>query len=442
MESILIKGASVVVTQDRERRILRDFDILIEDHRISSIARDISATADVVLEAKGKLVMPGLINTHTHIPMNLFRGVADDMGLMEWLEKKIWPMERKLNPYHIRAGALLGMLESLKMGTTTIFDMYFFEGTIAEAASKIGIRAVLASSVLEFPTPETRSAEEALSIAENFIKEWKGRDPLVTPSIGPHAPYSVTPENLIRAKEIAVDENVPLQIHLAEDYSEVEQMRKKYGKPSIKHADDLGLFDARTVAAHVVWPSSEELEILRKRGILVSHNPVSNMKTAAGFSPIPDYLKNGIRVGLGTDGAASNNVLDMFETMKFAALIHKGYMRDPTVVNVRQVLDMVTRTPAEFLGIKLGAIEPGSMADVVILDIKKPWWIPLHSPESHLVYSARSSDVAHVIVNGKLVIENGELTTLDEGQIMKDAVKASLDLLERSGVKSFLSNKL
>ncbi|MGC8931832.1 MAG: amidohydrolase [Candidatus Methanodesulfokora sp.] len=438
MESILMKDLQIVVTQDEKRRILRNVDIYVEDGVISKIG-EVKGSADIVLNGKGKAAIPGLINTHTHIPMNLFRGVADDMRLFEWLNEKIWPMERKLTPDHVEKGALLGMLEALKTGTTTIFDMYFFEDRIAEAAERIGIRALLSSSIIDGETPETKNWKEALNVAENFVKKWKGRSKRIIPSFGPHAPYTVGPEAMEATAEAASKYNVPVHIHLSEDSREVEQIRQAYGVRPIEYAEMHKILDLRTIAAHVVWPSDEEIEILRRKRVLVSHNPVSNMKTSAGIAPIPKMISHGVIVGLGTDGAASNNILDMPETMKLTALIHKVANRDPTVVKAQDVVDMATVNPAMAMNLGTGSIEVGKKADIVIIDLKKPWWRPIHSPISHLVYSFRSTDVVHVIVDGKIVIEEGHLRTMDENEIMDNAERAAIDLLERAGIESFLS---
>ncbi|MGB9630375.1 MAG: amidohydrolase [Candidatus Methanodesulfokora sp.] len=433
-----MKDLQIVVTQDEKRRILRNVDIYVEDGVISKIG-EVKGSADIVLNGKGKAAIPGLINTHTHIPMNLFRGVADDMRLFEWLNEKIWPMERKLTPDHVEKGALLGMLEALKTGTTTIFDMYFFEDRIAEAAERIGIRALLSSSIIDGETPETKNWKEALNVAENFVKKWKGRSKRIIPSFGPHAPYTVGPEAMEATAEAASKYNVPVHIHLSEDSREVEQIRQAYGVRPIEYAEMHKILDLRTIAAHVVWPSDEEIEILRRKRVLVSHNPVSNMKTSAGIAPIPKMISHGVIVGLGTDGAASNNILDMPETMKLTALIHKVANRDPTVVKAQDVVDMATVNPAMAMNLGTGSIEVGKKADIVIIDLKKPWWRPIHSPISHLVYSFRSTDVVHVIVDGKIVIEEGHLRTMDENEIMDNAERAAIDLLERAGIESFLS---
>ena len=440
MESILIKDLLAVVTQDEQRRILKNVDIRIEGSEIVAVGKDLPSPADVVIDGRGKVAIPGLINSHTHIPMTLFRGVADDMDLMTWLKEKIWPMEAHLTAEEVAAGAALGMLESLRTGTTTFADMYFFEDSIAEEAIKLSIRAVLAESYIGFGSPVVRDGWKAFEYAKAFVKRWKNKSDLIVPSLGPHAPYSVEPDLLRASAEAARELEVPLQIHLAEDYSEIVQVREKYGNTPIKHVDSLGIFDGvRVIAAHVVYPQEGELEILSKKRVLAAHCPISNLKTGAGFAPVPKLLEAGVYVGLGTDGAGSNNCLDMFETMKYAALIHKGYNRDPKLVSAQQVLDMATVMPARALGLNVGSIEEGRLADIVLVSTESPWWQPIHSVVSHLVYSARSTDVTHVIVNGRLVIENGRLITADEEEIKRRAREAALKLLQKGGVQSFLS---
>ena len=438
MESILIKNLEAVVTQDKNRKILRKADILIEGKYIAKIGKDLPSNADEIINGEGMVAIPGLINTHTHIPMSLLRGIADDMELMEWLNTKIWPIEANLDPESIKTGALLGMFEAIRTGTTTLADMYFFEDKIAEAAIEIGMRAILASSFMDFGTPQARDKEKAFRIAKDFVKEWKDKEELVIPSIGPHAPYTCSPDLLQESIEFALEKDCLIQIHLAEDYSEVEQIKKKYGKTPVRHVADLGLFRAKVIAAHVVWPNKEEIDILTNKNVLVSHNPISNLKVAAGISPVPEMLSKGVSVGLGTDGPASNNTVDMFETMKAAALIHKCIKKDPTVMDAQQVLDMATIIPAKSLGLNVGSIEEGKLADIVLLDTELPWWTPLHSVLSHLIYAARSTDVNSVIINGKTILRQKRLISLDEREIMTRASKTSKALLEKSGVSSEL----
>ncbi|RDD54178.1 MAG: amidohydrolase [Candidatus Korarchaeota archaeon NZ13-K] len=428
---ILIRNVSYLVTQDSERRILRDKDILIKDGVIERIG-NFSTAADEVIDGRGMIAIPGLINTHTHIPMTLFRGVADDMPLREWLTEKIWPMEANLRPHHVRAGTELGLLESVRTGTTTIFDMYFFEETIADVFKSFGVRGVLASAILDFGTPECKDFDECLKVADSFVRRWAG-DPLILPCYGPHAPYTVSPRGLSEISSRA-ESGSWIQIHASETEGEVKEVSEKYGSTPVKLLHETGVLGRKTVLAHLVWPREDEIPLILNSGSLVSHNPVSNLKLSSGISPVPELLERGIKVALGTDGAASNNTLDMFETMKIAALIHKVRRMDPTVMQAQLVLDMATVIPASHLPWKVGRIQEGYEADIVLLSTKVPWWNPLHSVISNIVYSARSTDVRYVIVKGNLLLRDGLLTVRDEEGIYEEAERSSMDLLERSGV--------
>jgi 5-methylthioadenosine/S-adenosylhomocysteine deaminase len=431
---ILIKGLRFLVTQDDERRILRDKDILIKEGIIEKIG-NLRESADEIIDGRDLVAIPGLINTHTHIPMTLFRGVADDIPLFPWLNEKIWPMEANLRPHHIRAGAELGILESVRTGTTTIFDMYFFEDVIAEVFKEFGVRGVLASAIIDFGTPECKNFEECLKIADSFVNKWIN-DPLILPCYGPHAPYTVSPSNLV---EIASRTGSWIQIHVSETEGEVKDIKGKYGKSPVKLIEEVGVLSKRTVLAHLVWPDDEDLPIIANSGSLVSHNPISNLKLSSGIAPVPEMIEKGVRVSLGTDGAASNNSLDMFETMKTAAIIQKARKMDPTVMPAQLILDMATRIPAENLPWRIGRIVEGYEADIVLLNTKVPWWNPLHSVISHLVYSAKSTDVKYVLVKGNLLYD-GSFRAKGEEKIYEEAEKSSIDLLEKSGVTSMLNS--
>lgn len=433
---VLLKDLDYIVTQNDRRSILRGESILIKEGEIEEIG-SIDGPADEVIDGKGMVAIPGLINTHSHIPMTLLRGIADDMDLFPWLQEKIWPMESNLRPHHVAAGTRLGALEALRTGTTTIFDMYFFEDVVAETMRDIGVRGVLGEAIIDFGTPECKDADECIDIAEKFIGRWKGH-PLIEPGYGPHAPYTVSLERMKEIASKAKEKNAIIQVHLAETRKEVEEIREKHGKGPIELAKESGVLSVRTVAAHVVWPSDEEIDLLAKTSTLVSHNPVSNLKLASGISPVHRLASKGVKISLGTDGPASNNTLDMFETIKITALLHKAITGDPKFIPAQQALDMATRIPGEFLRWKVGRIEEGFRGDIVLLDTKVPWWTPLHSVVSHLVYSARSTDVRYVLVDGKILLRDGKLTEGNEDAIIEDARRASIDLLERSGVDSLL----
>jgi len=433
---VLIKGLKYVVTQDDERRILRGASILIKDGMIEEVG-DVKGPVDDVINGSDMVAIPGLINTHSHIPMTLLRGVADDMDLFPWLQEKIWPMESHLRPDHIRAGTALGVLEAVRTGTTTIFDMYFYEDVIAEVLSNLGMRGVLSEAIIDFGTPECKDVDECMVLADQFVQRWRDH-PLIEPGYGPHAPYTVSPDRMREISEKARDSGSIIQIHLAETEKEVSDIKERFGKGAIELASESGILGNRTVAAHVVWPDQREIALLAETSTLVSHNPVSNLKLASGISPVPELTRNGVKVSLGTDGPASNNTLDMFETMKVAALIHKVSEGDPKAMPAQMVLDMATRIPGDFLRWKIGRICKGYRGDIVLLDVKVPWWVPLHSVVSHLIYSARSTDVRYVFINGEMVLENGKFAKEDEETIFTEAEKSSLDLLEKSGVESLL----
>ncbi|MDP3049499.1 MAG: amidohydrolase family protein, partial [Thermodesulfovibrionales bacterium] len=376
-----------------------------------------------IIKGENTAVLPGLINTHTHAAMVYFRGMADDLPLKEWLEKHIWPAENKwLSPEFVSDATELACLEMLKAGITTYNDMYFFEDASSIAAKKIGMRAVLGAGIVDFPTVAGNSADEYLSKAERFIKEWKGDD-LIVPCIAPHAAYTCSPETLKRAKNLADKYNTLLHIHLSETEWEVREILARYNKRPIEHLEAIGFLDKNVLAVHCIWVEDNEIELLSKRRVGVSHCMESNLKLASGFAPVVTMLMSGIKITFGTDGAASNNDLNILSEMSTTAKVHKALSNDPTVLNARTVLLMATRWGAEVLGIGdiTGSIEKGKAADIVIMDLNKPHLTPLYDIYSHIVYSARPSDVETVFVNGKLVVDNGRLCTADEEEILSKA---------------------
>jgi 5-methylthioadenosine/S-adenosylhomocysteine deaminase len=309
-------------------------------------------------------------------------------------------------------------------GTTTFADMYYFENEVAKAVDEVGMRAVLGETILDFPSPDSKSTELAFQYTENFIKSWLGH-PRITPSVAPHAPYTVSPENLKKAENLSKKYNVPLQIHLAETTDEVNQIKSKYGKSPVEYVADLGILNERTIAAHSIWLSDEEIKICKAKGVKVSHNPVSNMKLASGIARIPEMVDEGIYVGIGTDGTASNNGLDLVDDLKYVALLHKVNKKDPTIIPAYKVLEMATRDGAEVLnlGDKVGTLEKGKYADITIFDFDQPHLIPVYDVASHIVYAAKGSDVDTVIVHGKILMENRKLKTIDIEKVIKKAVE-------------------
>jgi len=426
--SLLIKNAKAVITCDKKFRVLKDASILIEDGRITEISRK-PKPANEKIDAKNKLVMPGLINAHTHLPMTLLRGIADDLPLMRWLQEYIWPVEAKMNKGHIKAGAFLGIAEMIKTGTTCFNDMYWHEDAVAEACEKAKIRAALSTPLLDALGPE--QSGRLISEGEVLVKRL-GKNKRVKPFFGPHAPYTCSEELLVKARELADKYDAGLHIHVSETESEVKKSEQEKGKRPFEYLSSIGFLCSRVVAAHANWVSEKEIKIIKKAGSKIAHNTISNMKIASGIAPVESYLKNGIPVGLGTDGAASNNTLDMFETMKACALLHKISNLNPTVLPAQTVLELATMGSAKALGIEneTGSIEKGKSADLITLDLKASNLTPLTNPVSHAVYAAKSSNVCDAIINGEIVMEDRELKTIDEEKVLENAKKQAYDLLK------------
>lgn len=419
--SILIKN-SVIVTQN-ERREIKKGDVYIEDNRIVDIGK-ISVEAEYKIE--NKIVMPGLINTHTHLPMSLLRGYGDDLQLEEWLAKKIWPIEAKLKEWHIRIGTKLSFLEMVSTGTTCCCDMYFFEEAIAKEAKKFGIRCFAGFSIIDFDTPEMKK-EKLIPECESFVKRWKN-DEIVKPVVAPHSTYACCDESLEKAKEIAEKHGTLIHIHCSETRKEVYDVLKKYGIRPVEKIKRKGLLTNKTILAHCGWITKGEVKEIAKAKAIVSHNPVSNMKLATGgYTPLPELFNENAIVTLGTDGAASNNKLDMFETMKFAALIHKHHRWDASIVRAQEVLDMATINAAKILGLD-GSIEKDKKADIICLDIKSPNLMPLHNVVSNIVYSASGFNVSDVIINGKMLMHEKKFVKINEHEIYEEVEKAKEEL--------------
>ena len=373
-----------------------------------------------VIDASGCAVIPGLVNGHTHASMTLFRGLADDLPLMDWLNHYIFPVESHLKGEWVRWGALLACAEMLLGGTTTFCDMYLFEEEVARAAKEAGIRAVVGEVLYDFPSPNYGPIEQGFRYTEELILRWKG-DPLVQVAVEPHATFTCSPGLLRAARGMANEHGVPLITHLSETRDEVDRVRAQFGLTPVRHLERLGVLDGPTVADHVIWVDEEEMEILAARGVGVVHNPESNMKLASGVAPTSRMIRMGIQVGLGTDGSASNNDLDLFREMDSAAKLEKVFRGDPTLMSAPTVMRMATIMGARALGLGdlVGSLEPGKRADLILVDLNRPHLIPLYNILSHLVYAARGSDVRSVIVNGRIVVEEGILKTLPLGTILE-----------------------
>jgi 5-methylthioadenosine/S-adenosylhomocysteine deaminase len=375
------------------------------------------------IDVHGQIIMPGLINTHTHAPMVLYRGLADDLALMDWLTKYIFPAEKAtVSPDFVRTGTRLAALEMIESGTTTFADMYYFEDDIAEATKTAGLRAVLGQSVIQFPVADAATPAAALVRAEAFMAKWHD-DPLITPAIAPHAPYTVDAKDLQAARALANKYGVPLLIHLAETKDEIKIIQDAHHTTPAQYLDSLGIWNGRSLAAHAVWLDEKDMQVLRDRGVGLAHNPESNMKLASGVAAVPQWLSMGLKAGLGTDGAASNNDLDMFEAMRVAALLHKVNTMDPRVLPARQALELATRRGAEALGMgdKIGSLEVGKQADLITVAVDDARQTPLFDPISHLVYVARGDDVRTTIVAGRVLMDNRRVRSLAAAEVLSDA---------------------
>src|SRR5215216_3331725 len=387
-------------------------------------------SAEETVDCNGKVLMPGLINAHTHVPMTLLRGLADDLRLDVWLMGYVMPVEREfVSPEFVRLGTLLACAEQIRSGITTFNDMYYFEEDVAKAAAEAGMRAVCGQTVMKFPAPDAASYEDSLAMARDFIQRWKNH-PLIIPAVAPHAPYTCTAEILHATAELAKEFNVPLHTHIAETAFEVDNMREENGMPVVPYVKKQGLLDAKLIAAHCVHIDAGEMRSLQHAGAGVSHNPSSNLKLASGFAPVMKMLETGLNVGIGTDGPASNNDLDMFEEVRLAAFIAKAVTNDPTSLPASQALLMATRLGAQALhiGHLTGSLETGKRADLIVVDIS-----PVHnspsfkrSPDNayaQIVYASKSTDVSDVMVNGKWLMRERQLLTLNESELLARAAE-------------------
>jgi 5-methylthioadenosine/S-adenosylhomocysteine deaminase len=435
----LVVRNGTVVTMDAGHRVIPEGAIAVDHGAILAVAPQTEIARRYlgreVLDAGGGIVIPGLINAHGHAPMVLFRGIADDLKLMEWLQTYIFPAEaRNVSPDFVKAGTRLAALEMLRSGTTTFVDMYYFEDQVAEAAKQAGMRGVLGSTFIDFPAPDNKTFAEAEAYADRFFKHWAG-DPLIVAAAAPHSTYLCKPEQLQAIRRLADRYAAPLLIHVSESSDEQKQIREKYGKTPTEHLRDLGFLRKGVLFAHGIWLSASDRAIVKAADVGVAHCPESNMKLASGAAPVRDMLAEGIRLGLGTDGAASNNDLDMFEEMLAAALLAKHASGDPTVAPAGAVLEMATLGSARALGMedKLGSLEPGKRADIVVVGLDQPRMHPLYDPISHLVYVAKGSDVRHVVVEGRLVVKDRKVLTLDEASVIAEADRLRAQVSERLG---------
>ncbi len=423
----IIITADYVLTMNQGLTVIRHGAIAVDDKKIAAVgpADELlkKFRAKQTIDGEGKVAFPGLVNTHTHAAMVYFRGLADDLPLKVWLEEHIWPAEgRWLSPEFVQDAVELACLEMLRAGITTYADMYFFSDSGARATKKIGMRAVIGAGIVDFPTATGKNADDYLANAERLIATWKGDD-LITPSIADHSAYACSPETLKKSKERAEKHGVPLQIHLSETAWEVNEILSRYQKRPVAYLDALGFLNENLIAAHAVWLEPEEIAVLAARGTGVAHCIESNLKLASGIAPVAAMLKAGVRVTFGTDGAASNNDLDILNEMSTAAKVHKAVSGDPTVLNAKQAFLMATRWGAEALGLgtMTGSLEAGKAADIVLADLNRPHLTPLYDIYSHMVYSLHAADVDTVLVDGRPVVRQKKLTTADEAEILGTA---------------------
>ncbi|MEM2383679.1 MAG: amidohydrolase [Candidatus Bathyarchaeia archaeon] len=441
---IVIRGCKVL-TMGRMDIIERGL-IAVKDGEIIYVGGEDEAPgfeANEVINGRGKIAMPGLINCHTHIAMTLFRGVAEDKELSVWLRETIWPLESKLRPSDVYYGALLGFIEMIKSGTTCLLDMYFYEDMVAKAAIESGIRCVLAPGI--FDAGHKMLGRILLRKALRFVKEYHGMEGgRIYTMLGPHAVYTCSLDTLRRVSKKAMKHNIGVHIHLAESEKESINVRETYGKSEVELLRDIGLLRPNLVAAHCIHLSDQEISLMAKSGVKAVYNPVSNMKLSSGIPRVKDLLSAGLIVGLGTNGPASNNCLDMFETMKVSALLQKALYRDPRVLPARKVVEMATIDGAKVLGLNdiIGSIEVGKRADIILIDVNKPHLTPLHNIYAALVYSARGSDVDTVIVDGRVVMRGRVVETVDEQEVMEKAADISHDLLSRKSLRESLLKRI
>lgn len=422
---------------DAQRRVIEDGAVAVADGRIVAVGKRSEIvgrfTAREVIDARGAAVIPGLVNGHTHIPMSLFRGIADDLDLNEWLTKYIFPAEAKnVTEEFVRAGTQLGLAEMIRGGTTTYCDMYYFEDAIAEETERAGVRGLLGETVIDFPVADNKTWPAAMAYTDRFVKRWKGNK-LITAAIAPHAPYTVSEAHLKEVRSFSDRTGAPVVTHVAETRKEVEDITRDHGASPVEYLARIGFLSLRTVAAHTVHLTENEIKLLRQYNVGSIHNPESNMKLASGVAPVPQMLKAGVALGLGTDGAASNNDLDMWEAMDYAAKLHKLSTGDPKVVTAEEALALATIGGARALHMEadIGSLEDGKRADIVVVGLDSLHQTPRYNVYSNLVYATKASDVRTVVIEGRIVMRERRLLTLNEA-LIKQKARAIRERITRS----------
>jgi 5-methylthioadenosine/S-adenosylhomocysteine deaminase len=436
--SLIVIGGTVI-TQDAAHRIVAPGAVAIAGTDIvdvdSPAAVAAKYTAAETVDARSEIVLPGLVNTHTHAPMVMYRGLADDLALMDWLQKYIFPAEAKtVSPELVRVGTRLAAVEMIESGTTTFADMYYFEEEIARATVEAGLRGVLGETIIQFPVADAKTPAEGLARAERFIQEFKDNG-LVVPAIAPHALYTNDKSTLLASAEIGRKYDVPVLIHFSETEDEVRGARDQYKMTPAAYLESIGFWGPKTLAAHGVWVTDEDIAILKRRAVGVAHNPESNMKLASGAAPVGKYLAAGVALGLGTDGAASNNDLDMFEAMRQASFLAKHATHDPTALSAQAALDMATSGGARALHMErlIGSLEAGKRADLITVSMSAVRQTPMYDPVSHLVYATRGDDVRTTIVNGKVLMKDRQVRTINRAAAIADANRLAAKVREAVG---------
>jgi len=426
-DGVWLVAGGLVMPMDEAGTVIPGGAVAIRGARIEAVGAEAELATRYPgarrLDAAGRIVMPGLVNAHTHVPMSLFRGLADDLSVADFLYQRIFPVEaRFVDEEFVRWGTRLACLELLRGGVTTFVDMYYFEDAIAEEAARCGMRAVVGQTLIDFPAPDHKTWDGALAATERFLTRWRGH-PLVTAAVAPHATYTVSPDHLKAAHALAAKHDAPVLIHLAEVRTEIEQIRKQHGIGPVELLAQLGILDDRVVAAHMILPTPAEIALLAARGVGVAHCPQSNMKVAAGVAPVPALLAAGVAVGLGTDGSASNNDLSLWEEIDTAAKLHKVTTGDPTVLDARTALAMATRLGASAVGLEreIGTLAPGKRADLILVRTDGAHQIPSYDPYSLLVYATKAGDVDTVVIDGRVVVAAGRVLTIDESAVRSRA---------------------
>jgi 5-methylthioadenosine/S-adenosylhomocysteine deaminase len=435
----LVVVGRTVITENASHQVLSPGAVAVNGTDIVEVGTPESIAAKYqaaeTIDARDQIVLPGLINTHTHAPMVMYRGLADDLALMDWLQKYIFPAEAKtVSPELVRVGTRLAALEMIESGTTAYADMYYFEEEIARATVEAGLRGVLGETIIQFPVADAKTPAEGLARAERFIREFKDNG-LVVPAVAPHALYTNDRTTLVASAELGRRYDVPVLIHFAETEDEVRIAREQYRMTPAAALESIGFWGPKTIAAHGIWVTGDDIAILKRHGVGIAHNPESNMKLASGAAPATAYLAAGVALGLGTDGAASNNDLDMFEAMRQASFLAKHATRDPTAVPARTALDMATIGGARVLGLEtlIGSLEAGKRADLITVSMSAARQTPAYDPISHLVYVTRGDDVRTTIVNGKILMKDRQVRTLNRATVIADANRLAQKVREAVG---------